>query len=133
MIKNIEHIAIFAANPKALVDWYCEHLGFRVVARDEDSGHFYFIALPDGDMIEVCKAADKDRAPATFEEAGLRHLAFTVESYDEFAERLAAAGIEFYNDSHVVPPDNRVNFFEDPEGNILQIVQRAEPIVERRA
>ena len=131
MIKNIEHIAIFAANPKALVDWYCEHLGFRVVA--EDSGQFYFIALPDGDMIEVGKAADKDRAPATFEEAGLRHVAFTVENYDEFAERLAAAGIEFYNDSHVVPGDNRVNFFEDPEGNILQIVQRAEPIVERRA
>ena len=51
MIKNIEHIAIFAANPKALVDWYCEHLGFRVVA--QDSGQFYFIALPDGDMIEV--------------------------------------------------------------------------------
>ena len=131
MIKNIEHIAIFAANPKALVDWYCEHLGFRVVT--EDSGHSYFIALPDGDMIEVLKAADKDRAPAAFEEAGLRHLAFTVENYDEVAERLAAVGIEFYNDSHVVPGDNRVNFFEDPEGNILQIVQRAEPIVERRA
>ena len=131
MIKNIEHIAIFAADPKALVDWYCEHLGFRVVT--EDSGNFYFIALPNGDMIEVGKAADKDRAPATFEEAGLRHLAFTVENYDEFAERLAAAGIEFYNDSHVVPPDSRVNFFEDPEGNILQIVQRAEPIAERRA
>ena len=69
MIKNIEHIAIFAADPKALVDWYCEHC-------------------------EHLGAADKDRAPATFEEAGLRHLAFTVESYDEF-ERLAAAGIEF--------------------------------------
>ena len=82
---RVEHIAIFAANPKALVDWYCEHLGFRVVT--EDSGHSYFIALPDGDMIEVLKAADKDRAPATFEEAGLRHLAFTVENYDEVAER----------------------------------------------
>jgi glyoxylase I family protein len=129
MIKNIEHTAILAINPTELVQWYCDTLGFEIIHAIEENGQ-YFITLPGGGMLEFLKANDKDRGDQALNDAGIRHIAFTVENYDDVVRELENKGVTFTNPSHDVPPPEggKRNFFPDPENNILQLISRPKPL-----
>ncbi len=127
MIRDIEHLAIHAKDPASLVKWYCDMLGFDIVHAIKENGQ-YFISLPGGGMIEFLRAGEASRVDHARNDAGIRHIAFTAENYDDVVKELEAKGVAFANPSHDAGEGNKRNFFDDPEGNVLQLIHRPEPL-----
>jgi glyoxylase I family protein len=127
VIKSIEHIAILASDPGALARWYCETLAFTVLVATEAKGQF-FVGLPEGGVVEFLPANDRTRAHQVSDDAGIRHIAFTVDDYDASARWLEENGVEFNAPHKETTGGNRMNFFNDPEGNLLQLVWRPKPL-----
>lgn len=127
MIKDIEHTAIMAKDPAGLVKWYCEVLGFEIVMAIEDRGQ-YFLGLPDGGLLEFLEANDNERPGQSRGDAGIRHIAFTAEGYDDVVKDLESKGVTFANPDHDAGGGNKRNFFDDPEGNVLQLIHRPAPL-----
>lgn len=123
MIKGIEHVAIASVDPQRLARWYVETLGFVI---NYNSGRTVFVKAPNGMMIEII-TAEGERAPATQSSPGLRHIALTVDDFDAAYRRLHAAQVEFVGEP-TESKGNRIVFFKDPEGNLLHLIQRAEPL-----
>ena len=85
-----------------------------------------FVRAPNGSMIEFV-SADGDVIAASVRSPGLRHLALTVTGFEEECKRLTAAGVKFL-DPPLVKGGNKVAFFQDPEGNLLHLIERQQPL-----
>ncbi len=127
MITAMEHVAIVSVDPGALTEWYITTLNFEVISKDEESST-YFLGVPGGGIFEILPANDRPRPEATDDDAGIRHVAFTVDEFEPTCEELRRRGIEFSRMAAANPGETQMAFFPDPEGNILQIVRRAEPL-----
>lgn len=127
MITGIEHIAVCARDTAALKDWYVKMFDFKVVY-DNGKGT-YFVAAPDGSMIEII-AADKDMGKNEPNDSGVRHFALSVtdDGFDKMVEKLKAEGVEIVTD---VKEKNGIKtfFFRDIEGNIFHLIYRPNPLV----
>ncbi len=123
--SGIEHLAIASKDPKALAKWYCDALGFKIVYESRDSPTT-FVKLGD-DMIEIIEAAKVDRAPAGEKDPGLRHIAISTTDMHQAYERLKSKKVSFKSE----PSEKKgvwTVFFEDPESNLVHLIQRAKPL-----
>ena len=126
MITGIEHIGVYSSDTAALKDWYVRVLGFKVVY-DNGKGT-YFVAAPDGSMLELVTASENigrfsDKA------SGLRHLALKVDNFEEAVEKLRREKVEVVTEPVVTPAGVRTFFFRDPDGNVLHLISRHQPLV----
>lgn len=86
------------------------------------------LAAPDGSMIELLKD-DAHTTPAPEPnrlcDVGIRHVAFTVDDIEIAWRKLRAAGCDVLSEP-VTAPDGKARLFfaRDPEGNLLELVQR---------
>jgi glyoxylase I family protein len=122
MITGMEHIGLCAENPKELVDWYVNLLGFRIVRALEEH-RVYFIRAQNGGMLEIFPATTF-ASPGENVRQGLRHIALTAADVDEEVVRLRSANVPVPEDTIVVTPLMKLAFFRDPEGNLLHLVER---------
>jgi glyoxylase I family protein len=123
MVQGIEHSAIASPTPGALAQWYVDTLGFMINYRGSTA---FFVKAPDGSMIEIIQA-DGERGASTLKTPGLRHLALTVKGFDAVYAQLKGKGVNFLAE----PLDSKgtkVVFFSDPEGNILHLIERTNPL-----
>lgn len=125
MITGLEHVAIFAEDTAALKDWYVKVFEFKV-AYDNGKGTF-FLRMPDGSMIEICKQTEANRKDG-ISVGGLRHLAFYVDDFNEMVERLKAENVEVVTDATTSASGVSTFFFKDPEGNISHLINRKNPL-----
>ncbi len=123
---GIEHIAIYAKDTKSLSDWYKNVFDGEVVY-DNGKGT-YFIAFSDKSMIEFC-LADTDNVPTELTVPGIRHIAISVDNFDELVCRVKAQNVEILKDAVVSDKGIGTMFFRDPEGNILHLISRKTPLV----
>jgi catechol 2,3-dioxygenase-like lactoylglutathione lyase family enzyme len=129
VIRAIEHIAIAAADTAGLAKWYCDVLGFRVVVEGTPGGT-WFVGPPEGAaVVEIVPATAAARAARERNDPGWSHLAFTVSDFDAVCAGLRARGVTFTGEPSGTPGGRRLAFFLDGEGNVLQLVQRPEPLV----
>lgn len=127
MITGIEHIAVCAKDTAALKDWYVKMFDFKVVY-DNGKGT-YFVAAPDGSMIEII-VAGADMGKNQPSDSGVRHFALSVteEGFDKMVEKLKAEGVEVVTD--VVEKNGiKTFFFRDIEGNIFHLIYRPNALV----
>ena len=127
MITALEHVAIVSIDPAGLSEWYTTVLDFEVLSKDEESSTF-FLGVPGGGIFEILLANNRPRSEATDDDAGIRHVAFTVDDFDSTCEELCRRGVEFSRMAAANPEETQMAFFPDPEGNILQIVRRPQPL-----
>ena len=123
MIHGIEHAAIAAQDVERLANFYVQTLGFEINHRGKTA---IFVKATDGSMIEIIPA-EGPLAEATPKTPGLRHLALTVTGFEAECDRLTAAGVVFL-EPPLIKSGNKVVFFRDPEGNILHLIERPEPL-----
>lgn len=123
IIRGIEHTAIASPNPARLAEWYVSTLGFVVNYRGSTA---VFVKAPDGTMIEIIQA-EGDAPAATPKTPGLRHLALTVQGFDEVYADLKSKDVKFVTEP-LDSKGNKVVFFEDPEGNLLHLLERQTPL-----
>ncbi len=125
-MTRIEHFAIFAADLHRLKDFYEKAFGLRVVLDNSKAPiPGFFLADDAGVAIEII-GRPESVPPA--ETRYVCHIAFHVDNIDATRTALEAAGITFETDSAVSNDAMTTYFFNDPEGNRLQIVHRNKPL-----
>ena len=122
-IAGVEHIAIASSAPRQLAEWYVNCLNFTLI---HDTGDTLYLRAPNRVVLEFVQA-DTQPPPPTIRSAGLRHIALAVGDLDAARAALEARGLSF-PDEPIVRPGLRLQFFRDPEGNFLHLVERANPL-----
>jgi glyoxylase I family protein len=123
MFKGLEHTAIASPDPRALAQWYVDHLEFRV--NFEYDGN-YFVRAQNGSMLEIIPS-EGERGSNKLKDPGIRHLAIEVENFDAAAEALKQKGIDFVAGPYE-NQGNRLVFFTDRDGNLLHLISRPRPL-----
>jgi glyoxylase I family protein len=123
LFAGLDHAAIAAHDPARLADWYCGTLGFRKLADNEKERPTSILAGPGGGMIEMMPDDLTSRPARDLFDPGISHLAIRVVDLEAAIAHLRAAGVEV---AEPVPAagGGRVATFKDPEGNVLQVVER---------
>ncbi len=122
MYNGIEHTAIATPNPEALANWYARNLEMPIVHR---YGGNVFVRAMDGTMLELIPSHGEAVETAN-RTPGIRHLAIRVADFDAGVRDLGSKGIKIFEFVQAGP--NRLAFFRDPEGNILHLIHRSEPL-----
>ena len=120
---SVEHIAIPAADPVALKNWYERVLGAQPVWDNGQNPPTCLISL--GSVWFEIYAADTSlEATRNNKLAGFRHLALRVDSLDAAKTELEKRGVKFTEEASPVAGGGKVLFFADCEGNLLHFVER---------
>lgn len=118
----IEHFAIYADDAPRLKDFYVDAFGMTVAVDSGGDPPGYFLTDPHGMAIEII---GRPAGQAGANQRWVCHLAFWVDDFHEARRALEARGITFEADTAVDSESIQTAFFNDPEGNRLQIVRRA--------
>ncbi|QZN95274.1 VOC family protein [Symbiopectobacterium purcellii] len=126
-LTAIHHIAIIASDYRKSKAFYCDVLGFELLAetyraeRDSWKGD---LALKGRYVIELFSFPSPPQRPTQPESCGLRHLAFAVADIDEACAALQRAGVTY----EPVRVDEftlrRFTFFRDPDGLPLELYEQ---------
>jgi len=120
---SIEHIAIPAADPVTLRDWYVRVLGARTVWDNGQNPPTCLIALS-GNWLEIYAAEAPLPERGNNKLAGFRHLALRVDSLEAAKAALTGRGVKFTEEIRPAMGGGQILFFEDGEGNLLHLVER---------
>ena len=120
---SVEHIAIPAANPVALKNWYERVLDAKLVFVNGQNPPAYLVSL--GNLwFEIYAMETPLPGRGDNKLAGFRHLALRVDSLDAAKAELEKRGVTFSEAERPAAGGGRVLFFEDCEGNLLHLVER---------
>lgn len=121
---SLEHVGLAARDSAALTQWYLRVLGATVRWTNDATPPAFLLELPAGGVIEIYPAAEPAADSAPNGRQGLRHLALKVADLDVARAILEAAGVRFTEPVKPAGGGGRVQFFQDPEGNLLHLVER---------
>lgn len=128
MLYGIEHIGLMAQDPESLAAWYQKSFGFRVVYKNSKTPPTFFLAPDSGSMIEITPY--KEGSPLSSDAAKERvHLAIKVDDFEAATSELKKKGIQFIGEPKESFGGMKLVFFQDPEGNSVQLVYRPQPLV----
>ena len=119
---GIDHPALAVKDVEKMTQWYCDVLGYEVIARNDKP--VYIIKAPDGSFIEMMPEDESPRPQRNVCTPGLSHLAFRVGDMDEAIVELDKCNVVWLGAEFEAVGGGRIRNFSDPEGNMLQIVQR---------
>jgi len=122
----VQHIAFNCVDLPRQEAFYTRVFGFRRVRVFNPHASDEFIMLRLGSMcLELFSAPLETSSNVTKPPVGFQHLAFEVDDINEKVKELRAAGTETGDivdcSDHV--PEMRVCFFEDPEGNTVELME----------
>jgi len=120
---SVEHIAIPAADPVALKNWYERVLGAREVFNNGQNPPTFIIALANV-WFEIYASEKLLPETANNKLAGFRHLALRVDSLEAAKAELEKRGVTFTEEIRPAAGGGRVLFFTDCAGNLLHLVER---------
>lgn len=121
-----EHLGLAADDPVALAGWYRGVPDGQEVCRCENPGKAptLFTRVPGGLILEIYPATDCRSETALNCLRGWRHLALRVPTLEAARVQLAGRGVAFMEGIKPAGGGGRVLFFQDPEGNLLHLVER---------
>ena len=130
LFTAIDHPAICCQDVQKLADWYCQHLGMRVIAGNGATPPAFMLGygndLRTGTTLELMPFRNEGPAPAETARfaPGIRHFAVRVTDFEQAYAQLKEAGIPFVSEPVTAVGGGKIVSFRDPEGNEVQIVQR---------
>jgi catechol 2,3-dioxygenase-like lactoylglutathione lyase family enzyme len=125
-VQGINHITINTKDMKATADFYGRILGWKQMETVPFDGFsLVYFQIPGGGRLELFDYGGKNPVNQRDEaEAGLRHLAFTVDNVDEAEKMLRARGVTVTMAATDLPSLNsRAILFLDPNGVTLEFCQ----------
>ena len=123
IITGVDHPAIACENLEDQVAWYVEYLGFKRFFHAAER-KVWIIQAPDGTFIEMMQKDENERPPWTVLTPGFSHLAFRVHDLEKVTAFLEEKGVDWMGEPVPAIGGGMLRSFTDPEGNMLQIVQR---------
>lgn len=131
MAVSFEHVGMTCSDLDRTIAFYCGLLGLTVALRkNTERGEMAFLDTGSGMLEIACPQADvshsRDVPP---HEAGMRHLTFAVDSVDTLFAELEAAGVEVLErprPAFFTEMIKRVAFVRDPDGIMVELIERAD-------
>lgn len=118
-----EHVGLAATDSKALAEWYRDALGAEVLWHNGETPGAWFVQLG-STLLEIYPAANTIKQTSDNSFGGFRHLALRVASLPDATEFLKTRGVTFSESVKPAGGGGTVLFFQDPEGNLLHLVER---------
>ncbi len=119
---GLDHPAVAAENVDELAAWYCDVLGYERYHRNDKP--VWILKAPDGTFIEIMPRDETPRPQRTTWSPGWSHLALRVSDLDAAMEELDRKNVSWAGEVIEAIGGGRLRSFSDPDGNMLQIVQR---------
>ncbi len=125
-VKGLNHITINTRDIRASIDFYGRILGWKQMETVPFDGFsLVYFQIPGGGRMELFDYGGNNPVNARDEaEAGLRHVAFTVDDVDEAEKMLRAKGVTVTLAATDLPSlGSRAILFLDPNGVTLEFCQ----------
>jgi catechol-2,3-dioxygenase len=121
---NVEHVGIYAQDSAALADWYAKVLQLSELNRIEKEGRppIVFLRGEKGAVVEILPT-DTASIERDLKCPGFTHLGIVVDDLDAQQKRLAGLDVEMWG-IRATSNGWKIGYFHDPEGNILELIQR---------
>jgi len=130
---HLDHIAIACRDVERMRAWYERVLGLEVRARKVPSRPdatqaTYLVGIP-GSLAAFELTPDDGTAPAARKPftPGISHIALAVDDLGSWEAKLSAHEVTWLGPAGDAVGGGKVRSFLDPEGNMLQLVQRKKP------
>lgn len=126
-LNNVHHIAVICSDYSRSLDFYTRALGLELVAehyRVERLSYKADLALNGEYVVELFSFPSPPPRPSHPEAAGLRHLAFEVDSVEEAAAELERMGVEHEAIRMDEYTGKRFFFLQDPDGLPIEMYER---------
>ncbi|MDX1953394.1 MAG: VOC family protein [Verrucomicrobiota bacterium] len=120
---QVEHCGVAAADTTALKEWYAQVFGAEVVFVTDEAPPAYMIRFG-GMQFEIYPSLKQIGDVQNNKLGGWRHIAIKVKSIEEARLHLERSGVRITEPIKPAGGGGRVLFFNDPEGNILHLVER---------
>ena len=124
-LNAVHHIAIINSDYEKTVDFYVNKLGLPLISdtpRPIKNARELMLALADGLLLELVIMPTPPKHQDNPEAAGMRHLAFKVDSVPAALEWLHSRGIKTSDLMPIPYSENEfVAFFWDPDGTPLEL------------
>ncbi|GAB4012708.1 hypothetical protein GCM10028808_29610 [Spirosoma migulaei] len=122
LFLGVDHPAVAADDVEALTDWYCQVLGYQRWFRHDKP--VWMLLAPDQTLLEIMPKDQTLRPARTTWTPGWSHVALRVANIDQAVAWLDSQGVKWGGELTNAIGGGRVRNFFDPEGNMLQILER---------
>jgi lactoylglutathione lyase len=119
------HTRIRVSNLDQSIDWYCNHLGFKLQSRTDKSpsgNHVAHLELPGNEhTLELTYSADYQ---LTVPE-DLMHIALSVPDLNAFCDELEKNELEIWPEDwrESFPNGRKMAFIDDPDGYEIELLE----------
>ena len=123
--KKLLHTRYRVNDLERTVKFYKEVLGLQETGRHKSGrgSELVFVKAPDSEeLIELCYFPGSGSVQV---QPDLTHLAFEVDSLDDFGKHLGSLGIKFSDGPHMKPGGGGIAFIDAPEGYEIELIERA--------
>ena len=122
--KKLLHTRYRVNDLERTVKFYREVLGLQELRRHKSprGSELAFLKAPESEeLIEICHFPGSEPVKV---QSDLTHLAFEVDSLEEFRQHLTKLGLKFSEEPHVKPDGSGFAFIDAPEGYEIELMQR---------
>ena len=126
-LNKVHHIAVICSDYQQSLDFYTRILGLKVLAehyRESRDSYKTDLALGDEYVIELFSFPSPPPRVTNPEAAGLRHLAFEVDSIAETVAELDALGVAHEEVRTDEFTGKHFLFFQDPDGLPIEVYEK---------
>src|SRR5678816_4543839 len=123
--KKLLHTRYRVNDLEKTVRFYKDVLGLEEVRRHKSprGSELAFLKAPGSEeLIELCHFPASGPVKV---QADLTHLAFEVDSLEEFGRRLEKLGVKYSDGPHMKPDGGGIAFIDAPEGYEVELIQMA--------
>lgn len=123
--KKLLHTRYRLNDLERTVRFYKEVLGLEEVRRHKSprGSELVFMKAPQSEeLIELCHFPASGPVQV---QADLTHLAFEVDSLEDFGKHLGKLGLKYSDGPHLRPDGGGIAFIDAPEGYEIELIQMA--------
>jgi lactoylglutathione lyase len=124
-VRKLLHTRYRVDDLERTVQFYRDTLGLEEVRRQKSprGSELVFMKAPESEeTIELCHFPASGPVQV---QPDLTHLAFAVDSLEEFGRHLASRGLRYSDGPHLRPDGGGIAFVDAPEGYEIELIQRA--------
>lgn len=133
---GFDHVGVVVSDLERYTQWYCRALDLTLELEwgwEEISLRGVVLLHDDGWRLELTErkgAQPSPRAPSHADQhllLGVSHLCLQVREINRVFDQLVVAGATVLMEPQVaVDPQNMISYLHDPEGNLIELLQRPE-------
>jgi len=130
---RFEHIALNVDDVEAVVNWYRENLGMKVVRKGPPPVNMHFLAdTGDNVVFEFYHNIEAPVPDCNMIHPRSYHVAFVVDDVEAIRDKLLQAGATVATEMETTPAGDQIIILRDPWALPIQFVKRTKPMLSNK-